>query len=81
MLNSGKKKCATKKINIPSLVMSEKNFWTEKKPIAPLQVKWSVPYVKHHSSICDPNIRLVRKDMDVNEHERLCNITLRYKFK
>ncbi len=24
---------------------------------------------------------LVRKDMDVNEHERLSNITLRYKIK
>jgi hypothetical protein len=24
---------------------------------------------------------LIRKDMDVNEHERLSNITLRHKFK
>ena len=39
MLNSGK-------INILTLVLSEKNFLNEtKKPSPPLQVKWSVPNV------------------------------------
>ena len=47
MLNSGKKiaPCATKKINVLTLVSSEKKILNEKKTIAPtpLQVKWSVP--------------------------------------
>ena len=49
MLNSGKKiaLCATKKINILTLVFSEKKILNEKKnhnPPPPLQVKWLVPY-------------------------------------
>ena len=47
MLNSGKKfaLCATKEINILTLVLSEKVFLNEAKNHnpAPLQVKWSVP--------------------------------------
>ena len=50
MLNSGKKIHALrdKKINILTLVLSEKKFWNETKnhnppPPPPLQVKWSVP--------------------------------------
>ena len=48
MLNSGEKKFAfraTKKINILTLVMSEKKILNEKKKHNPhpLQVKWSVP--------------------------------------
>ena len=36
--------CATTKIYILTLVLSEKKFRTKKKPIVPpLQVKWSVP--------------------------------------
>ena len=43
MLNSGKK-FATKKINILTLVLSEKKFLNEtKNHNPPLQVKWSVP--------------------------------------
>jgi hypothetical protein len=40
--------CATKKINIQTLVLSEKTFLNETKnhnPSPPLQVKWSVPYI------------------------------------
>ena len=48
MLDSGEKNvlCVTKKINILTLVMSEKKILNQKKPIdpPPLQVKWSVPY-------------------------------------
>ena len=46
MLNSGKKFAlsATKKINILTLVLSEKkNSERNKKPYPPFQVKWSVP--------------------------------------
>ena len=47
MLNSGEKNCAlraTKKINILTLVLSEKKISERnKKPYPPLQVKWSVP--------------------------------------
>ena len=47
MLNSGKKiaLCPTKKINIPTLVLSGKKNLNEKKhhKPSPLQVKWSVP--------------------------------------
>ena len=47
MSNSGEKKfalCATKKINILTLVLSEKIFLNEtKNHNPPLQVKWSVP--------------------------------------
>ena len=48
MLNSGEKKfalCATEKINIRTLVLSEKIFLNETKNgnPTPLQVKWSVP--------------------------------------
>ena len=47
MLNSGKKKfalCVTKKINILTLVLSEKRFLNETNTHSPpLQVKWSVP--------------------------------------
>ena len=48
MLNSGKKfaLCATKKINILTLVLSEIKFLNETKnhsPPPPLKVKWSVP--------------------------------------
>ena len=44
MLNS-EKNCATKKISILTLMLSEFFFsqWI-KKPYPPLQVKWSVPY-------------------------------------
>ena len=37
MLNSGKKiaLCATKKINILTLVLSEKKFWAKQKNITP----------------------------------------------
>ena len=51
MLNSVKKKfavCATKKINILTLVLSEKKILNEAKnhtPPPPFQVKWSVPYM------------------------------------
>ena len=50
MLNSGKKfgLCATKKINILTLVLSIKKILNETKTITPrppLQVKWSVPYI------------------------------------
>ena len=47
MLNSGKKfaLCATKKINIITLVMSEKKILNETKNHNPLQIKWSVPKV------------------------------------
>jgi hypothetical protein len=49
MLNSGKKFSALrdKKINILTLVLSEKKILNETKnhnPPPPLQVKWSVPY-------------------------------------
>ena len=46
MLNPGKKFCALrdKKINILTLVLSEKKFLNEtKNHNHPLQVKWSVP--------------------------------------
>ena len=48
MLHSGKKFGATKKINILTLVLSEKKILNETKnhnpPLhPPLQVKWSVP--------------------------------------
>ena len=47
MLNSGKKfaLCATKKINILTLELSEKQILNETKNHTPppLQVKWSVP--------------------------------------
>ena len=49
MLNTGKNfaLCATNKINILTLVLSEKKILNEKKPHSPppppLQVKWSVP--------------------------------------
>ena len=46
MLNSGKKiaLCATKKINILTLVLFEKKILNEtKNHNPPLQVKWSVP--------------------------------------
>ena len=50
MLNSGEKiaLCATKKINILTLVLSEKKILKETKNHnpPPLQVKWSVPYNK-----------------------------------
>ena len=39
MLNS------VKKINILTLVLSEKKFLNETKNLTPLQVKWSVPYL------------------------------------
>jgi hypothetical protein len=48
MLNSGEKKfelCATKKINMLTLVLSEKKILNETKNHNPLQVKWSVPKV------------------------------------
>ena len=48
MLNSGKKIHALrdKKINILTLVLSEKKIRNEtKKHNPPLQVKWSVPYI------------------------------------
>ena len=47
MWNSGKKiaLCTTKKINILTLVLSEKKILNETKNHNPrLQVKWSVPY-------------------------------------
>ena len=58
MLNSGKKiaLCATKKMNILTLVLSEKFFLNETKnhnPPPPLQVKWSVPYHKRLNSRCN----------------------------
>ena len=50
MLNSGKKfaLCTTTKINILTLVLSEKKILNETKnhnppPPPPLQIKWSVP--------------------------------------
>ena len=46
MLNSGKKivLCATKKINILTLMLSEKKILNEAKNHNPsLQVKWSLP--------------------------------------
>ena len=53
MLSYGKKKfalCATKKINILTLVLSETKILNETKnhnpPPPPLQVKWSVPKLK-----------------------------------
>ena len=51
MLNSGKKFRALhdKKNNILTLVLSEKKILNETKnhnPPRPLQVKWSVPYIK-----------------------------------
>ena len=51
MWNSGKNfaLCATKKINFLTLVLSEKKILNETKnhnPPPPLQVKWSVPYMK-----------------------------------
>ena len=48
MLNCGKNfaLCATKKINILTLVLSEKKILNEtKNHNPPLQVKWSVPYM------------------------------------
>ena len=43
-----------KKINILTLVLSEKKFWTKQKSITPpLQVKWSVPnYSKYIDESC-----------------------------
>jgi hypothetical protein len=39
--------CATKKVNILTLVLSEKNILNEtKKHNPPLQVKWAVPYTE-----------------------------------
>ena len=48
MLNSGTKFCALrdKKINILTIVLSEKKILNETKTITPLQVKWLVP--KHN---------------------------------
>ena len=47
MLNSGKiRVCTTEKINILTLVLSEKKILNETKnhnPPPPLQIKWSVP--------------------------------------
>ena len=57
MLNSGKKKLGfarDKKINILTLVLSEKKILNETKnhnPPTPLQVKWSVPYVIVYESL------------------------------
>ena len=55
MLNSGKKivLSATIKINILTLVLSEKKFLNETKNHTPplLQVKWSVPYVIFYESL------------------------------
>ena len=45
MLNS------TNKINVLTLVLSEKQFLNETKnhnPPPPFQVKWSVPYIEQH---------------------------------
>ena len=58
MLNSGKKfaLCATKKINIRTLVLSKKKILSEtKNHNPPLQVKWSVPYAASFFglSFCD----------------------------
>ena len=50
MLCSGKNfaLCATRKINILTLVLSEKKILNEtKNHNPPLQVKWSVPYSLH----------------------------------
>ena len=45
MWNYGKKNCATKKIHILTLVLSEKKILNETKNHNPLlQVKWLVPY-------------------------------------
>ena len=52
MLNSGKKNCASrdKKINILTLVLSEKKFLNKtKNHNSPLQVKWSVLYLHRYS--------------------------------
>ena len=38
--------CATKKNNILTLKLSEKTILNETKNHNPLQVKWSVPYVR-----------------------------------
>ena len=53
MLNSGKKiaLCATKKIDILTLVLSEKKILNEaKNHNPPLQVKWSVPNVWYNNT-------------------------------
>ena len=55
MLNSGEKiaLCVTKKINIITLVLSEKKFLNEtKNHNTPLQVKWSVPNRHQTESLC-----------------------------
>ena len=36
---------------------------------------------RYHENVVMIQIMLVRNDMDVNEHERLSNFTLREKFK
>ena len=52
MFNSGKKFRAAEKINILTLVLSEKKFLNETKNNNPppfLQVKWAVLYIKNFS--------------------------------
>jgi len=45
--------------------------------------KWTWETIQHYTwtKIQVKKYLVVRKDMDVNEHERLSNITLRHKFK
>jgi hypothetical protein len=45
--------------------------------------KWTWKTIQHYTwtQIQVKEQLVVRKDMDVNEHERLFNITLRHKFK
>ena len=62
MLNSGKNfaLCATKKINILTLVLSKKKFLNEtKNHNPPLQVKWSVP--KYNTGVIDPAMETFKR--------------------
>ena len=63
MLNSGKKNCALrdKKINILTLVLSEKKILNEAKTITPhLQVKWSVPNIYIDTGVVNLCISLAK---------------------
>ena len=40
---------------------------------------WTWETIQHYTEIQVKEQLVVRKDMDVHEHERLSNITLRYK--
>ena len=61
MLNSGEKKSRFARQNKLIFELSccpKKNFWTKQKTITPLQVKWSVPKLRHFEKNFVPKITL-----------------------